>query len=69
MASALADQLQALDPDNTDIVLTRLNLACWRKEAGDPDAAMNALQELLPKAVRLPGPNHYITAAIRENLR
>ncbi|MFI2764332.1 tetratricopeptide repeat protein [Streptomyces echinatus] len=64
----LADRLRVLGPDHPDTLTARANLALWRGEAGDPDGAAAAQEELLAARLRLLGPDHPDTLTAQENL-
>jgi NACHT domain/Tetratricopeptide repeat len=64
-----APTIQArLGADHPDTLTTRLNLARWTGNAGDPAKAREALAKLLPDMVRVLGADHPTTLSTRNNL-
>jgi len=57
-----------LGPEHPQTLTARYALAGWRGEAGDPDAAMSALNDLLLDLVRILGPDHEDTLGARHSL-
>jgi len=64
----LADQLRVLGPDHPHTLATRVRLAQWRGQAGDPAAAVLLLDEVLEDQLRVFGSDNPTTWATRATL-
>ena len=60
--------MKAASHEHPDLLIIRLNLASWLREAGRVQGATNALGQILTEQQDILGPDHPLTMTIRHNL-